>query len=340
MKALVYKGPMKIVVEEAPKPDLPTGYVRVRVIRSGICGSDVHGYIGNTGRRDIGVIMGHELSGVVDAVADGVTNAALGQRVIVQPMIYCGRCAYCKDGMTQHCQNKTFLGVFSRHGAFAEYVSVPSHLIFQLPDDISFEKGALVEPLAVSKCAVDKISSYKDKTVLVVGTGTIGLLAIAVLKARGAKMIIATDLSDYRLSAAKKMGAHAVFNPGSVDPIEAVREITGECGVDISIEAVGAEKPVETAISCLKPCGNCVWIGTVSPRIALNIQSVVTREITIYGSFIYSHREFGNTLDMIKDMDADIEAIISRTLPLEEAPKIIAQLADGSDEMIKAMIAF
>lgn len=340
MKALVYKGPKTIVVENLPKPSVPSGHARVRIVRSGICGSDVHGYIGNTGRRDIGVVMGHEVSGIVDAVADDVTDAWPGQRVIIQPTIFCGKCEYCRAGRTQHCQDKTFLGVFSRQGAFAEYVSVPAHLLLELPDNVSFEKGALVEPLAVSKCAVDKISGYQDKTVLVVGTGTIGLLAIAVLKRRGAKLIIAADLSDKRLNAAKALGADAVFNPKEVDAVDTVHSLTGGTGVDVSIEAVGAEKPVETALSCLRPCGQSVWIGTVSPVISLNMQSIVTREITVYGAFTYSHQEFGETLEMARDMDNSIEGIISQILPIEKAPDMIAQLADGSDEMIKTMIAF
>ena len=340
MKALVYKGPRQIVVENVPKPDVQKGGVRVRIVRSGICGSDVHGYIGNTGRRDIGVIMGHEFSGVVDAVADDVTDFSVGQRVIVQPTIFCGHCAPCRAGITQHCQNKTFLGVFSTHGAFAEYVSVPAYLLFGLPDDISFEKGALVEPLAVSKSGVDKISGYKDKTVLVVGAGTIGLLAIAVLKARGAKTIIAADLSGSRLDTAKIMGADAIVNPSEEDPAAAVRRITGESGVDVSIEAVGASRPVETAICCLKQRGASVWIGTVTPVISLDMQCVVTREITIHGSYIYSHREYGEALSMLKDMETDIEAIVSRTVSIEQAPEVIAQLADGSDTLIKTMIAF
>ena len=340
MKALVYKGPRTVVVEDVPKPSVPRGHVRVRIVRSGICGSDVHGYIGNTGRRDIGVIMGHEVSGVIDEVADDVKDVVPGQRVIVQPTIFCGECEYCKEGRTQHCENKTFLGVFSRHGGFAEYVSIPARLIYPLPDDVSFEKGALVEPMAVSKCAVDKISDYHGKTVLVVGAGTIGLLAIAVLKLRGAKMIIASDLSNNRLAAAKKLGADAVFNPKEVEPVQTVHGLTGEVGVDVSIEAVGAGKPVETALTCLKPCGESVWIGTVAPVISLNMQSIVTREITVHGAFTYSHIEFGQTLDMIRNMDTDIEAVISKTLSIEDAPEIIAQLADGSDAMIKTMIAF
>jgi threonine dehydrogenase-like Zn-dependent dehydrogenase len=319
---------------------VPSGHVRVRIVLSGICGSDVHGYIGNTGRRDIGVIMGHEVSGIVDEAADDVKDMTQGQRVIVQPTIFCGACEYCKAGRTQHCENKTFLGVFSRHGGFAEYVSVPAQLIYPLPDDVSFEKGALVEPMAVSKCAVDKITDYQNKTVLVVGSGTIGLLAIAVLKQRGAKMIIASDLSNNRLEAAKKLGADAVLNPKETDPVAAVRSLTGDVGVDVSIEAVGAGKPVETALTCLKPCGESVWIGTVAPTISLNMQSIVTREITVYGAFTYSHTEYGETLDMIRNMDSDVESIISKTLPIEEAPEIIARLADGSDTLIKTMIAF
>ena len=340
MKALVYKGPRKMNVEEVPLPSILPGYALVRVKQSGVCGSDVHGYLGLTGRRCPGVIMGHEFSGIVERVADDVTMVSAGQRVVVQPTVYCGTCGYCRSGYTQRCTNKTFLGVFDVNGGFAEFVSVPVKLLLPLPDDMSFEDGALIEPLAVSRCGVDKISNYSGKTVLVVGAGTIGLLAIAVLKARGAKMIIAADLSQNRLAIARKMGAHAAFSPIDTEAVQTIQKLTGEVGVDVSVEAVGAAKPVETAISCLKPGGHCIWIGNSEKIIPLDMQSVVTREITIHGTYIYSHEDFAATLASYTDMKIDAGAIISQTMTLEQAPAVIEELASGSDRLIKTMISF
>ena len=340
MKALVYKGPRSIVVEDVDRPGVPAGYALVRIKMSGICGSDVHGYMGGTGRRDPGVIMGHEISGVVEEVAGNVKNISPGQRVVVQPAVYCGTCEFCVAGKTQLCQNKKFLGAFSRNGGFAEYVSVPSHLVFEMPDDMTFAQGALVEPLAVSKCGVDKIADYRDKRVLVVGAGTIGLLAVAVLKSRGARQVIAADLSSARLKAAKEMGADAVFNPGEEDALTAVRRITGKNGVDVSIEAVGAGKPVQMALDCVGPGGSCVWIGNSQRYIKLDMQSVVTREISIFGTYIYSQKEFGETVKTLIDMNIDTTPLISAVLPIEDAPKIMKQLADGCEKLIKTIIAF
>ena len=340
MKALVYKGPRQLAIEDVSVPDVPAGYVLVRVKMSGICGSDVHGYLGITGRRCPGVIMGHEFSGVVERVADDVKSVKAGERVVIQPTVYCGTCSACKAGNTHRCPNKTFLGVFDVNGGFAEFVSVPERLVLPLPDNMMFEDGALIEPLAVSRCGVDKIKDYSGKNVLVVGAGTIGLLAIAVLKARGAKQIIAADLSPNRLEVAKKVGAHAVFSPKDVDAPKMVQQLTGEAGVDVSIEAVGASRPVETAISCLRAGGDCVWIGNSEKIISLDMQSVVTREITIHGTYIYSHADFAATLAGYKSLGIDADAIISRKLSVEEAPAVIEELANGSDTLIKTMISF
>ncbi len=340
MKALVYKGPREIDVEEVALPRILPGHVLIRVKMSGICGSDVHGYMGLTGRRCPGVIMGHEFSGIVERTADDVSSVRAGQRVVVQPTVYCGTCGYCRWGYTQRCPNKTFLGVFDVNGGFAEFASVPAKLVLPLPDDMSFEEGALIEPLAVSRCGVDKISDYSGKTVLVVGAGTIGLLAIAVLKARGARMIIAADLSKNRLSIARKMGAHAVFCPQETDAVQMIQKLTGEVGADVSVEAVGAAKPVEVAIGCLKPGGHCVWVGNSEKIIPLDMQSVVTREITIHGTYIYSHADFAATLAGYADMKIDAGTVISRTMTLEQAPLVIEELASGSDRLVKTMISF
>lgn len=339
MKALVYKGPRQVEVEDVAIPELQKDYALIKVKACGICGSDVHGYLGTTGRRDIGVIMGHELSGVVEAI-DGESEFKPGDRVVVEPTINCQVCPFCEAGRTQYCVNKGFLGVFSVHGGFAEYLAVPSRLLFRLPDDLSFEEGALIEPLAVSKCGVDQVKSYEGKTAVIVGAGTIGLLALAVVKARKAARIIVVDLSDNRLAKAKEMGADYIFNSGKVDAVEEIKKLTDGLGADVSIEAVGSTAPVKTAIDCLRPESDCVWIGNSAKNITLDMQSVVTRGIKIHGTYTYSHDDFGATLYEYREMGIPTDDILSRTLPLEEAAEVIELLANGDDKYVKTMITF
>ncbi len=340
MKALVYKGPKNLVVEEAPLPEIGEFDALVKVRASGICGSDTHGYLGGTGRRAPGVIMGHEFSGQVEAVGSGVTGWNKGDRVVVQPSIFCGECFYCKQGRTHLCLNKKFLGVFDRDGAMAQFVSVPAKLLYKMPDSMSYVDGAFIEPLAVAKCAVDKAGNVAGKSVLVVGSGTIGLLIVSVLKARKAGTIIVADLSENRLEFAKKVGADYVFNPAAVDIVAEVKKLTDGLGAEVSLEAVGADKPVKTAIDCLRLGGDCVWVGNSKKEIVLDMQSVVTREITVYGTYTYSHEEFGNTIYEMEDMGINTDLLVGKRISIEEAPEMFEYLAAGNDDLVKAEIVF
>lgn len=340
MKAVVYKGPRQLAVEDIPMPEVLPGYALIKVKASGICGSDIHGYLGTTGRRNPGVVMGHEFSGEVVEVAPDVTDFVPGDRVVVEPTINCEKCRFCKAGRTQYCTDKGFLGVFSVNGGFAEYVSVPARLLFRLPDDMSFEEGALIEPTAVAKCGVEMVADYTGKTVVIVGAGTIGLLVLSVLKSKNPACIIVTDLSENRLKAAKELGADYVLNPKNCDVIAEVMNLTDGIGADVSIECVGLGKSVDTAMSCLHKEGAAVWIGNSAKEITLDMQRVVTGGLSVYGTYTYSHEDFGKTLYSYKEMGIPTERIISRTLTPEEAPEVIEDLANGNDSVIKTVIVF
>jgi threonine dehydrogenase-like Zn-dependent dehydrogenase len=341
MKALVYQGPRKIAVEERPVPEIARDGVLVKVRASGICGSDIHGYLGGTGRRTPGYCMGHEFCGEIESFGEDVRGWSAGDRVVVQPSIFCGECVYCKEGITQLCLHKKFLGVFDVNGAMAEYVAVPAKLLYKMPDSMSFVDGALIEPLAVAKCAVDKLpGGVKGKNVLVVGVGTIGLLIISVLKARGAKTIIASDLSENRLNFAKSVGADYAFDPSKADVVAAIKEITNGLGADASLEAVGADRPVKTAIDCVRLGGDCVWVGNSKKEIVIDMQSVVTREITIYGTYTYSHEAFGETIYEMADMGIKTQELVGKCISIDEAPAVFEYLAAGNDDLIKAEIIF
>ncbi len=341
MKALIYGGPRKISVEERPIPEIAADDALIRVRASGICGSDIHGYLGGTGRRVEGYSMGHEFCGDIAKLGSNVTGWAAGDRVIVQPSIFCGKCEFCKAGRTHLCLNKRFLGVFDVNGAMAEYVAVPAKLLYRMPDTMSYVEGALLEPLAVAKCAVDKVpGGVQGKSVLVVGVGTIGLLIISVLKARGAKTVIASDLSENRLNFAKTIGADYTFDPSKTDVVAATKAVTDGLGAEASLEAVGADRPVKTAIDCIRLGGDCVWVGNSKKEIVIDMQSVVTREITIHGTYTYSHKAFGETIDEMAGYHIDTNAFVGKQISIEEAPAVFEYLAAGNDDLIKAEIIF
>jgi L-iditol 2-dehydrogenase len=213
MKALVYEGPWQLPVRDVSDPQPKPGEVVVEVKAVGVCGSDVHGYTGSTGRRIPPMIMGHEFTGVVTAVGEGVQDQKVGERVVVQPLTTCGVCANCRAGMTNVCTNRTGLGMWDVDGAWAEAVRVPANQLYSLPSEVSWEQGSLVEPLSVSLHAVNITPITLMDTVVILGAGTIGLFALLGCRLKGAGNIIVSDLSPRRLAKAKAMGADLIVNP-------------------------------------------------------------------------------------------------------------------------------
>lgn len=340
MKALVYHGPKDLRIDEVSNVTPKAGEVLVKIKACGICGSDVHGYLGITGRRIEPMIMGHEFSGEIVQLGEGVSNTyQLGDRVTVQPVDFCGTCENCTRGFTHMCLNKRFFGVLDVDGAMAEYLSVPEKLLYKLPDNIGFSGGALIEALAVAYCGVKKAGDLKDKNVLIVGGGTIGQLVLSVVKTMQPKSIILSDLSEFRLECAKKLGATHVINPQTSDFKEQVKACLGET-VDVAVEAVGITATVGQGMSVLKPGGTYIWIGNSSKMIEVNMQDVVTKEYKVYGSYIYTHEQFGETIDFLANNALDLSTLITKEISVEEGPEMFEELVTAIEKYLKVVIVF
>ena len=341
MKALVLEEYKKLRVSEVPEPTLAPGEVLIRVQSCGICGSDVHGYDGSSGRRIPPVIMGHEASGVIARMGGQVEGFAEGDRVTFDSMISCGRCRFCRSGSPNLCDSRMVLGVscadYTRNGAFAEYVNVPAHIVFKIPDALSFNEAAMVEPVSVAVHAVNLTPIRLGDTALVVGAGMIGLLTVQALRAAGCGKIISTDLADDRLTAAKKMGADVTLNPTSTDIVKTVRDMTGGAGVDISMEAVGAEATVATAIDSVRKGGSVTLIGNIAPKIGFGLQSVVTREIAVRGSCASSN-DYPACLEMMGRGAMRTADLISATSPLEGGPSMFDRLYNHEPGLTKVIL--
>ncbi len=338
MKALVYYGPEDLRLSEIANPKPAPGEALLRVRSCGICGSDVHGYLGITGRRLPPMVMGHEFSGEVAAVGEGVTEVRVGDRVAPYPVIFCGSCEPCRQGNVQACPHKKALGVLDCNGAMAEYVSLPAKLLFKLAGNVSYDVGSMMEPLAVAYRAVNHAGDLRGKTVLVVGSGTIGLLAMAIVKMRNPAKIFISDLSDIRLGVARQMGADCAINPSTGDIAALVRNETGGVGVDIAFEAVGAAPTVQQAMACLRVGGTAVWIGNSAKMINLNMQEIVTRELRVLGSFLYSLKEFGEVAELLNGGKLKVEPMISLKAPLEKGVELFAKLAKDPGPLIKVIL--
>jgi L-iditol 2-dehydrogenase len=341
MKALVLKEYGRLVVEEVPKPSVAAGEVLVRVRACGICGSDVHGMDGSTGRRIPPIIMGHEAAGEIAEIGPGVADWKPGDRVTFDSTISCGTCWYCKRGEVNLCERRNVLGVsckeYRRQGAFAEYVSVPERILYRLPDAISFEQGALVEPVSVAVHAVERTPLALNASAAVIGAGMIGLLTIQALRVAGCHPIIAVDLDEARLKLAGRLGATHLLSGEPPELLNKIRALTDGRGVDAAFEAVGLGATVDLAVNCVRKGGSVTLIGNLSPKVELPLQAVVTRELNLIGSCA-SAGEYSACLDLIASGKINVTEFISGTGSLEEGARWFARLHAGEKGLMKILL--
>lgn len=338
MKALRYLGPNTLEVRQLPDPVPQSGEVLLRVRACGICGSDVHGYLGLTGRRIPPMTMGHEFAAEVVGAGHATAGFKPGDSVVVQPINFCGECVNCKRGLTNMCLNKKFFGVLTVDGALAEYVAVPEKLLYHLPAGCSYEMGALTEPYAVAYGSLVKSGSLKDQTVMIIGAGTIGLCILQLAKLHNPQTVVVCDLSEARLQAALDLGADAVINPGNEEYLEAVERLTGGRMLDVTIEAVGVEATANQSVKALKVGGVSVWVGMSQKEMTINMQDVVCSAREIRGSFNYTHKEFGEVVNLLGSGKIAAEKLISKIISLKEAPDTFAALHEHPDRYIKILV--
>jgi len=341
MKALVLKEYRRFAVEDFAVPDLPPGEVLVRVRACGICGSDVHGMDGSSGRRIPPIVMGHEAAGEIAKIGSGVTGWKTGDRVTFDSTIYCGGCWYCRRGKINLCENRRVLGVscgeYRRHGAFAEFVAVPQRILYRLPDNLSFEQAAMVEAVSIAVHAVKRTPLSEDASVVVVGTGMIGLLVVQVLRATGCKQIIAIDLEEDKLRLAKKLGATHPIKADEPDLPGKIRALTAGRGADAAFEVVGLPQTVKTAIESVRKGGSVTLVGNLKPQVDLPLQAVVTRELTLIGTCA-SAGEYPECLDLIASGKINVTEFISATPPLEEGARWFERLYAGEKGLMKVLL--
>lgn len=341
MKALVLKEYRRFAIEDFPVPTIKADEVLVRVRACGICGSDVHGMDGSSGRRIPPIIMGHEAAGMIAEVGSAVADWKKGDRVTFDSTVSCGECWYCRRGEVNLCENRRVLGVscgeYRRHGAFAEYIAVPARILYRLPDNLSFEQAAMVEAVSVAVHAVERTPLALNAAVVVVGTGMIGLLVVQVLRARGCGKIIAIDLEKEKLKLASKFGATHAIEAGEADLQEKVRALTSGRGADAAFEVVGLPATVKTAIESVRKGGSITLVGNLKPQVELPLQSVVTRELTLIGTCA-SAGEYPACLELIASGKVNVTEFISATPPLEEGAKWFERLYAGEKGLMKVLL--
>lgn len=341
MKALLYTKPYTFEFTDVPDPTAGDDDVLVRVKACGICGSDVAGHTGKTGRRLPPLVMGHEAAGVVERVGRNVAGLAPGDRICFDSTVYCNQCPACKEGRFNRCIKRQVLGVsvpdFKRNGAFAELLAVPHWICAKLPDNMSFVQAALLEPASIGMHAASRVPISKDDTVVIVGAGTIGLFILQAARLRGAGTVIASDPNDFRLGLARRVGAKVCINPAKTDLKNRVLEQTGGRGADVVFEAVGFAETFRQAVSIARTGGHIVAVGNLQKEVEFNLQELVSRELTFTGSYA-SSGEFRTCIDLIASGRIDVAPLVSEVLPLREGPAAFKRLLEAKENLLKIVL--
>jgi L-iditol 2-dehydrogenase len=366
MKALVLTAPSEFNYDlNFPEPTAGQGEVLVKVQACGICGSDIHGMDGRSGRRQMPIVMGHEAAGEIIGLGEGVSGWNLGDRVTFDSTEYCGECDECQEGFVNLCPNRRVLGVspgeYRRHGCFAEKIALPTRILYRIPEALSYEKAAFAEPVSIALHAVNLADGIevgeafaptedhcheggcdcepeaKGGVAVVVGAGLIGLLIIQALKARGWEKVIAVDLDDKRLELALKLGAAEVFNAKQEGLALHIRQICGGDGADASFEVVGAAAPLDLAIRSVRKGGQVVLIGNLQPNTPFPLQEVVTRQLTIKGSCSCAG-EYPEAIRRIQDGSIQVEPLLSAVAPLADGADWFKRLYDNKEGLLKVVL--
>jgi L-iditol 2-dehydrogenase len=341
MKALVLEEYNKLIYKDVPDPHISPYEVLVRVKACGICGSDVHGLDGSTGRRVPPLIMGHEASGIIEATGSEVKKWKQGDRVTFDSTVYLLDDWFTLEGRYNLSDNREVLGVspgdYKRNGAFAELLAVPQHILYRIPDSVTFEQAAMVEAAAVALHAVNISGMKTGDNCVVTGTGIIGIFVIKLLRITGAGRIIAIDNDPAKLIGAKKSGAEYIFDPSEKDLEEKIKALTNSRGADISFEAVGKSETVNSSIDTVRKGGKVVLIGNTSKVIEFPLQKVVTRELKILGSCAI-RGEYEVILKLLEDNRLSVDDQISAIVPLSEGAEWFSKLYNKEGNLNKVIL--
>lgn len=320
MKAAKFYNAKDFKIEEVSAPTVKPGHVVVDVEWIGICGSDIHEYVAGPLNAIPGTTMGHEFSAVVSEVGDGVTNVKVGDRVACVNLDVCGECKYCKAGQRNLCEKMGIDGYgllgFTADGAFADKALLKAKNCIKIPDSLSLEHAAMVEPGAVTLHAVNKSRLTEGKTAAVFGAGPIGLLLVIMAKAKKASQIIVVDVAEDRLEMAKKLGATTVINPMKENAVEKIKEIT-DGGVDVAFEAAGVQPTFSSATKCLTKNGEVMIVALYEKDVTLSLMDLTMGESIISNSFCYSE-EFPEVIDIYSSNIVDLDLLITKKIHLDD----------------------
>jgi L-iditol 2-dehydrogenase len=341
MNALLLSEYNHLEITTLPVPVPEPADVLVQVAACGICGSDVHGYDGTSGRRIPPIVMGHEAAGIVAAIGSNVNGFKIDDRVTFDSTVYCGVCAFCRKGEMNLCDDRQVVGVscgdYSRAGAFAEYVTVPARIVYKLPENLGFAEAAMLEAVSVALHAVAVSKLEGGETALVIGAGMIGLLTMQAAHVAGCSRVFIADIDPTRLKSAAELGADETILASGAELTHEVLRLTGGRGVDVVLEAVGRNETIATAIDSVRKGGTVTLIGNITPQVNLPLQKVVSRQIRLQGSCA-SCGEYPEAMELIATGKIRVSPLITAVAPLSDGPAWFDRLHSGEPNLMKVVL--
>ncbi|NMC04060.1 MAG: zinc-dependent alcohol dehydrogenase family protein [Candidatus Lokiarchaeota archaeon] len=338
MKAAIIKKKRVLSVENIEKPKIAGNEVLVKVKASGVCGTDVHVYEDEVPIAKLPVIPGHEFCGEVEAIGKDIKDIKAGDRIAVEPNLFCGHCHFCRTAKKHFCENWAAVGL-TRSGGFAEYCAVPRQAVYKIEDKLGFNEAAFFEPVACVLHGIERSQVKPGDSVVVMGAGSIGLIYVQALKAFGIKNVISCDIDDNKLQIAKNLGADKVLNTKHDDVVKVVKDMTGGLGVESVIDAAGAKATLSMAFNLVQNCGSVVVFGVPTEPMEVNMYDVYRREISIIGSFTnpYTNEQ---ALKLLATGKIKFDQIISHPVAIDDVESAMIKMRDRTETVIKAQIRF
>lgn len=337
MKQAVMTSPGQIEFRQAERPAPPPGYVLMQTRRIGVCGSDIHVYHGQHPYTGYPVIQGHEVAGVVAAVGAGVERVAPGDKITFTPQVVCGECYPCEHGQYHICENLKVMG-FQTDGAAQEYFLLPEWNVFKLPDDMSLDHAAMIEPIAVAVHALRRGGDIGGRRVLVLGAGTIGNLVAQVAKAFGASAVMSTDISDYKLALAAECGVDFPINTGRDDLNAVILRDFGPTRADLILECVGVQETVTQAVACARKGTTIVIVGVFGQKPVVDLGLVQDRELNLVGTLMYQKPDYQSAIDLINSGKMRLDRLITHRFPFAQYPAAYETIEAANGHYMKVMI--
>ena len=337
MRQAIMTAPGQIEFRDVERPAIGEDEVLIKIARIGVCGSDIHVYHGVHPYTGYPVVQGHEVSGVIAEAGAQVTDLAVGDRVIIMPQVACGECYPCRHGMYHICDNLKVMG-FQTGGAAQEYFPIKAGMALKVPESISLDRAAMIEPVSVAVHAFSRGGSVQDARVLVLGAGTIGNLVGQVARASGAQAVMLTDVSDYKLEKARWCGFELLVNPRQQDLGEAVLSAFGPSKADLILECVGAQDTITQAVAIARKGTTIVVVGVFGKKPVVDLGLVQDRELTLAGTLMYQKRDYERAIALVAGEKLCLDALISNHFAFQDYLQAYQTIEAAHGDIMKVMI--